>query len=69
MIPPDDIGIAYLDHNDRELASIGGAHSVDQAAVEAQAHLQQGTHRGAVKAVIYAGRSYSEGETLRMVTR
>lgn len=69
MIPSDNIGIAYLDSSGRELGGIGGASSIDLAAVEVQFHLRQRTYPDAVKAVIYAGRSYSEGEILRTVAR
>jgi hypothetical protein len=66
---PQEIGIAYIDADGHELGSIGGATDVVSAEQEAQKGLLLQVYPKAVRAIIYAGRSYPEGEQLKVVTR
>lgn len=68
MDSSQEIGVACLDANGRELGSIGGAAKVVSAESEAWNGLQQ-IYPNAAKAVIYSGRSYLEGEELKVITR
>jgi hypothetical protein len=68
MMTMAELGIAWLDNDDRELGSIGGQADLERAVREAAAGLVK-VFPAAARAVVYEGRSLSDGRVIEEVRR